>query len=123
MLQKDDLKLEITAFSVAVAAGALGAISATAGAHIFGGLLIALAGLALFVIVIPGIAAKLGPSAQAIPAVTLFVLGCWAMVGVGQFDFLGVLALLVGIATALMPFVLIQIGGRKIAPEYASSSK
>ncbi|MFW6380009.1 MAG: hypothetical protein ACOCZF_01195 [Halorhodospira sp.] len=113
MLQQEEMHIELRAFSVALATGVLGALLASVGLHGLGGLLLAICVLALFVLVIPGIAAKLGPSAQSIPAATLLILGLWLMAGVGEgLSGLRVLALVVGIATVLMPFVLIPLGGR-----------
>ncbi|ABM61062.1 hypothetical protein [Halorhodospira halophila] len=113
MLQKEHMRFELVAFLVAVATGVLGAVAATAGAHWFGGILMAIMALALFILVIPGIAAKLPPAAQALPGALLLILGLWMMAGVGQgLSFLGLIAMVVAVGTVLMPFYLIALGGQ-----------
>ena len=113
MQPQDHLRHEAIAYAVALGTGVLGAFLATLGLHGLGGALLAVCNLALFVVVIPGFTVKLGPSAQIVPAATLLVLGLWTMAGVGgSLSWLSALGLVVGIATVLMPFVLIPLGGR-----------
>ena len=113
MLQKEHTRLELVTFLVAVATGVLGAVAASAGAYWFGGILMAIMALALFIFVIPGIAAKLPPAGQALPAALLLILGLWMMATVGEgLSFLGFIAMVVAVGTVLMPFYLIGLGGR-----------
>ncbi len=116
MPKQDSLQPEIIALSAAIAAGVVGGFSAWAGAYGLGGIFMGLMGLAIFVIVIPGIAAKLNPTAQAVPAATLLIFGLWMMATVGHLSGLGVLGLAIALAWLLLPFVLIPMGGRNLQP-------
>ncbi|MCG5530146.1 hypothetical protein LRD18_04565 [Halorhodospira halochloris] len=115
--QKTSITYEIIALAVAVVAATL----AILGAAVFNSLAITalfggLTGLALFIFVIPGFAVKLNPLFQLIPGGVMFGFGTTSMLlfqdyGTGK-TVLGIVALLVAIATLLMPFVLIALGSR-----------
>ncbi len=121
MPAQDTLHHETIAYAIAVGTGALGAFLATLGLQGLGGFLLAICTLALFVVVIPGFTVKLGLSAQIVPAASLLILGLWTMAGVGgSLSWLSALGLVVGIATVLMPFVLIRLGGRMDPSEVRS---